>query len=279
MSWKAGLPVGGQQPLLDRVRLHPPQRLHARVLGRAAPAHLLHDEERRQVVEVGLAAAGRAGGAHGVVDPEPGAEDRRVADPARDLEGEAARGGDAADLALRADAVAVDRAVAVAAGRGAPPATICRDAASPACAALRGIEPVAGVDAPLPLAATSAREASVLRSASIVKPISRANAWAPAPTSRWWSVYSHHRPRDPRRRAHALERGHAARPLARPVHAAGVELHHPVRVGQAAVADVHLGGVELDDVDPGDEGVEHVLAGHDARARPPRRSCAGPPFR
>src|SRR5205085_2529789 len=46
-----------------------------------------------------------------VVDEEPGAEDRRVADASRQFPRAAAGGGDAAHVAARVDAVAVDRAV------------------------------------------------------------------------------------------------------------------------------------------------------------------------
>src|SRR5215213_8709367 len=58
-----------------------------------------------------FAPAGGPGGANLVVDVEPGAEDGRVADPSRNFPGEPARGGHAADLPLRVDAVAIDGAV------------------------------------------------------------------------------------------------------------------------------------------------------------------------
>ena len=65
--------------------------------------------------------------------------------------------------------------------------------------------------------------------------------------------------RDVRRRPHAFERGDAAGALLRPVHAARVELHDAVGIRQAAVADAVVLRIELDDVDAGDEGVEHVF--------------------
>ena len=71
----------------------------------------------------------------------------------------------------------------------------------------------------------------------------------------------------------------AAGALLRAVHAAGVELHDAVGVRQAAVADARLLGIELDDVDAGDQRVEHVLAlrhhreGRLARRSAGRRSC------
>ena len=46
----------------------------------------------------------------------------------------------------------------------------------------------------------------------------------------------------------------------RPVHAARIELHHAVGVGKPAVADARVVGIELDDVDAGDQGLEHVGA-------------------
>ena len=60
--------------------------------------------------------------------------------------------------------------------------------------------------------------------------------------------------------AHPFERRDAAGPPARPVHAAGVELHDPLGVGASAVADAGVLGVELDDADAGDERIEHVRA-------------------
>jgi hypothetical protein len=63
--------------------------------------------------------------------------------------------------------------------------------------------------------------------------------------------------------AHAFDARHGARPFARTVHARRIQLHHPFGVGQAAVADARVFGIEFDDIDAGDEGVEDVLAlGH-----------------
>ena len=72
--------------------------------------------------------------------------------------------------------------------------------------------------------------------------------------------------------AHPLEPRHASGLLLRPVHAAGVQLHHSVRVGQAAVADPGLGGVEFGDVHPRDQGVQHVRALDDHPERPFHRA-------
>src|SRR4029077_4809206 len=81
-----------------------------RVLGVGAAAHGLDDEERGEIVEVGLAPAGGAGGADLPVHVQAGAEDRRVAHAAWDFPREAAGRRHAADLPLGVDAVAVDRA-------------------------------------------------------------------------------------------------------------------------------------------------------------------------
>ena len=83
----------------------------------------------------------------------------------------------------------------------------------------------------------------------------------------------HHLLRHERRRAHALDARHRAGALARAVHARGVELHDAFGVRQAAVADARVLGIELDDVDAGDERVEDVLApGHQREGASPRRS-------
>src|SRR5438105_12988557 len=105
---EVGRGLVGEQPLLDGVGADAPDRFHAGVLGVAATPHLLDDEVGGEVEEVGLAPARGPRRAHVAVEPEAGAEDGRVAHAARDLEVEAARGGDAADLALGVDAVAVD---------------------------------------------------------------------------------------------------------------------------------------------------------------------------
>src|SRR4029079_924180 len=67
-------------------------------------------QERRQVVEVRLAASGGTGGADLAVDVQPRAENRRGAGASRNLPRQAARRRDAADLAFRVHTVAVDRA-------------------------------------------------------------------------------------------------------------------------------------------------------------------------
>ena len=73
------------------------------------------------------------------------------------------------------------------------------------------------------------------------------------------------RPGDERRRPNAFERGDAACPLLRSVHAARIELHNAFSIRQAAVADAGLFRIELDDVDAGDQRVEHVVPFDDLR--------------
>ncbi len=68
----------------------------------------------------------------------------------------------------------------------------------------------------------------------------------------------HHRLGDERRCAHALERRHGAGLPLRAMYAGSVELHDAVGVGQAAIAHAVVLGIELHDVDAGDERVEHV---------------------
>ena len=61
-----------------------------------------------------------------------------------------------------------------------------------------------------------------------------------------------------RRCPHALDAGHPAGPAFRSVHATGIKLHHAVGVGQPAVTDAVIERIQLDDVHPGDQGIEHV---------------------
>src|SRR6185503_16426701 len=82
------------------------------------------------------------------VQPQAGPEDRRVAYPPGDLELQAARGGDPADLALGVHAVAVDGAV-VRLDQALAHQVVADLAAH--LLARRWRQVVAGVDAPLPL--------------------------------------------------------------------------------------------------------------------------------
>ena len=70
----------------------------------------------------------------------------------------------------------------------------------------------------------------------------------------------HHLLRDLGRRSDALDGGDPSRALPGTVHAAGIELDDAVGVRQTAPADAVSVGIELDDVDAGDERVEHVGA-------------------
>src|SRR6185295_16767694 len=110
---EAGMPAFVEQTLLDGARGDALQGLHAGVLGAAAAAQLLDDQERRQAQQVGLAASGGARRADLSVGIDARAQDGGVADAAWDLERQAARGRDARQLAARAQAAAVDRAVDV----------------------------------------------------------------------------------------------------------------------------------------------------------------------
>ena len=86
----------------------------------------------------------------------------------------------------------------------------------------------------------------------------RAKVWAPAPTSRWWSVFSD-RLRHPRGRPYSFEGGHAAGPpwdRACSRRRAGPRR----RRWAAAEADAGLLGIQLEDVDAGDQRVQHVAA-------------------
>ncbi len=70
----------------------------------------------------------------------------------------------------------------------------------------------------------------------------------------------HHRLRHERRGGDVLEAGHRAGPLRRPVHHARVELHDPFGVRQPAEPDRGVLGIELLDVDAGDDRVERIAA-------------------
>src|SRR5436853_4763268 len=78
-----------------------------------ALAHVLNDEERAEVIQIGFAATGGTRGAHFAVDVKPRPEDWRVTDPPRNFPREAARRRHTANLAFGVDPIAIDRAVNV----------------------------------------------------------------------------------------------------------------------------------------------------------------------
>jgi hypothetical protein len=68
--------------------------------------------------------------------------------------------------------------------------------------------------------------------------------------------------RDERRRLDAFEGRDGAGALRRPVHARRIELDDSLAIGQPAISDARILGIELDDVDAGDERLENVGARH-----------------
>src|SRR5437763_485142 len=63
-----------EESLLDGFRLNPAERFHRGVLRVLSLPHHLDDQKGTETIEVGLAAAGGAGGADFVVDPKARAE-------------------------------------------------------------------------------------------------------------------------------------------------------------------------------------------------------------
>ena len=65
------------------------------------------------------------------------------------------------------------------------------------------------------------------------------------------------------RRLDIAQGAHGAAAAAGPVHATGIQLHHAFLIGQPAIADAVVAGVQFHDVDAGDDGVERVAPGLD----------------
>src|SRR5205085_11085500 len=247
-----------EEAALDGVGLDASQGLHASVLRVRAAPHLLDDEEGAEVVEVRLASSGRACRADSAVNVEARAEYGRVADATGNLPRETARRRHAADFALRVDAVAVDRAVEVLLAKQTF-LNHLQSFTSPDFGALRRVEVVRGVCAPLPFEPEFARVLCVEVVFDCESHVARERLRAVADDEVVVSVL-HHGLRDERGRANAFERRDRARAPAWAVHAGGVELHDAFCVRQPAVADAVLRGVEFEYVDSGDEGVENVSA-------------------
>jgi len=222
---------------------------------RAAP-HLFHDQERAQVVEVGFAAAGRSGGADFVVHVESRAENRRVADAAGNLPRQPAGRRHAADVAAGVDAVAVDRAVIVI-GIDEAFTHHLQAGVVPGLRPRLRIRVVLRIDAALPLEPEPPGRVGVEVVLDLESDTPREVLRALADDEVMVGQI-HHLLGDVRRRADAFQRGHASRALPGPVHTARVELDDAVGIRQAAVADARVFGIELDDVDAGDERVEDV---------------------
>ncbi len=206
-----------------------------------AAAHLLDDEERAEVVEVGLAAAGGAGGADGVVAVLARADDRRVPDPPGDLPREPAGGGHRGDLPLRVHRVQVDRP------GGARHHRLVAGHVEP-------VVRLPAIGAPGEPLLPRGRGEEVLLLEAV------GEREAPGPLAHEQDVVGvlEHQLRHLARGLDPLQARHRAGPLRRSVHARGVELDHPLLVGEAPVPDRIVGGVEFLDLHPLDRRVERV---------------------
>ena len=121
------------------------------------------------------------------------------------------------------------------------------------------IQPVLGIDAALPLEPQPARGLGVEVVFDLNPMRARERLRARAHQQVMVGVL-HHRLRDQRRRAHALDAATAPARFIGPCMHERVELDDAVGVRQGAVADAGLERIELRDVHAGDERVEHVLA-------------------
>src|SRR5204862_5409761 len=113
-----------------------------------------------QAVKVGFATTGGAGRANLAVDIQPRAEDRRIADPSRNLPRQPTRRRHTADVASAVDAVAVDRAPVVfgideAFARHLQPGVV------PGFGTLFRVEIMIGINSTLPLQPQAARSLRV----------------------------------------------------------------------------------------------------------------------
>src|SRR5690606_15905019 len=158
-----------EQPVLDGVPLDAAARLDPRILRAPTPTHLLHDQERAQPEEVRFAPARGAGGADVAIHVEPRAEDRGITDAARDLPRQPA--------STRSRYV---RGSATSSRSGSPASAAPTGPGGGQCSgSVRRFH-----------SSQSSLDRGVLRSSSMVKPMSRAKRCASRPTSRWWSVTS-----------------------------------------------------------------------------------------
>jgi hypothetical protein len=159
-------------------------------------------------------------------------------------------------LALRADSVAVDRAPErVRADQSL--ADHLQPGVVPRLRALFRIEVVQRIGAALPFEPEPARlvvdEAFLDLDPHAAREILRALA-----DQEMMVGLLRHQLRDLRRGAHAFDARDGAGLFLRPVHARRIELDDTVGIRQSAPADAGLIGVELDDADARDEGVQHV---------------------
>lgn len=223
------------------------------VLGVFALAERFDDGVGGEVEEVGFAAAGRAGGAELVVEPETGAEDGGVADASGDFEEESGGRGGAAEVAVGVQGGAVDGAMLAdvvrteegfdeggeLVGRG-------RDAVVVSALGFFPVEPdLAG------LVGEEVGVGEAVHFGESVGAVADEEAMVGA---------LHDEAGDGGGVEDVAEGGDGAAGVGGAVHDGGVEFDDAVFVGDAAETDGVVGGVGLDNGDAGDGGVEWIGA-------------------
>jgi hypothetical protein len=182
-----------------------------------AASHLLDDHKRTKIEEVCFTTTGRARSADCAIDIKSGAENRRITEASGNFPRQSAGGCDAADLASRVDAVAVDRAVQVLFAQFSFREHLERDAVSGFGAFLR-IEIVTRICATFPLQPLLARVLSVEIVFDLESHVARKLLRAFADDQMVIGVF-HHCFRHERRRPHTFERADGAGAFLRTMHA------------------------------------------------------------
>ena len=230
----------------------------------AAP-HLFDNEERAEAVDVCLAAAGRSRRSHRVVHVKTRPQDWGIADAPGNFPGQAARGGYAGQVAVRVQTVTVDGPVVVLLVHQ-PVADHGEPGGVRGVRALLGVEVVPGIDAALPLEPHFPRARRVQIVLDLEAHVAGEGLGA-LPNQQVMVGDLEDLVGDVGGSPHSLDPRNPAGTPVRSVHAARVQLNHPVRVRAAAVADARVLGVEFDDVHSGNQALENVLAlGHHAES-------------
>ena len=264
---------------MARERVRVGDRVLRRLLGARPAGQPIHSRLRRDVPQRELAEAGARGAPVPRVGVVPGADDRRVADPAGILVSPPARGHGGSDVAALVEGDEVDRAELFA-GQCVDDRREGRDPGD-------GRRRLPGLAQPLHPERTRLRREQL--------GLFRADLASEAPGTRAHEhdvrEPLHHGARDADRMEVPGERGDRTRGVARAIHDRGVELHLAEHVRQAAASDAPVLRVGLDqpgarlngvqsgatpgeDADPGGQRGAAVAARDDRRQRIRPRSDA-----
>ena len=216
----------------------------------AAP-HPFDHQVAREIQQIGLADARRAGRAHLVVEVEPSTQDRRIADTPGNLPRQARRSSSCSPgrRGCRAPSSESCRSLDWPPRRGRRRRPSRREAGSQSSFASR-----------VSFQCSQIRRLSSVRRSTSGKPCARANRSAPSPTKQTVPGALHHDASHGGGVHDVADRGHRTATVGRPVHHGGIQLDDSVFVGKTSVTDGVVFGIGFHDRNAFDRRVERIIA-------------------